>query len=216
MAGKRRRRDTTAGSGVGPKAPALKATQRKRPAKRSVWPYWLGGTAAVLAAAIAAIAFTANSGANHSAPTPTPSPPPGAPIDGIRCEAEMVQTHFHAHLALLQDGNQVPLPAGIGISQEAQCLYWLHTHQTDGIIHVESPGQAKFTLGQFFDVWGQPLTQTQAGPLTAPSGQQLHIFVDGNPFSGDPRSIELQSHQLLVIEIGQEVPPPGYSFPPGY
>jgi hypothetical protein len=91
-----------------------------------------------------------------------------------------------------------------------------HTHQTDGIVHVESPGQAKFTLGQFFDVWGQPLTQTQAGPQTAPSGQKLRIFVDGNPYSGDPRSIELQPHQLRVIEAGQEVPPPAYSFPVGY
>jgi hypothetical protein len=125
MAGKKRRRDTTAGSWAGP---ASKATQRRRPTKRSVWPYWLGGALAVIAAVIAAIAFTTSSGANHSGPTPSPSPPPGAPIDGIKCEAEMVQTHFHAHLALLQDGNQVPLPAGIGISQEAQCLYWLHTH----------------------------------------------------------------------------------------
>ena len=216
MAGKKRRRDRSAGSGAGPIPTGSKAPPPRRRPARSLWPYWIGGSLAVLAVAIAVIAFTTNSGANHSGPSPSPSPPPGSPIDGIKCEAEMVQTHFHAHLALLQDGNQVPLPASIGISQEAQCLYWLHTHQIDGIIHAESPGQAKFTLGQFFDVWGQPLSLIQAGPLTAPTGQRLHIFVDGNPFTDDPRSIELQPHQLLVIEVGREVPPPSYGFPPGY
>lgn len=127
----------------------------------------------------------------------------------------MVQTHFHANLPLLQDGNPIPLPAGIGISQDAQWLYWLHTHKTDRIIHIESPRASKFTLGQFFDIWGQSLTSSQAGPLTAPAGQQLHIFVVGIAFLGDPRSIELQPHQQLVIEAGQEVPPPGYIFPAG-
>jgi hypothetical protein len=214
MAGEKRRRDRSAGSGAGPLATGSKAPPPRRRPPRSLWPYWIGGTLAVLVVTIAVIAT--NSGASHSGPSPSPSSPPGSPIDGIKCESEMVQTHFHAHLALLRDGNDVPLPAGIGISQDAQCLYWLHTHQTDGIIHIESPGQARFTLGQFFDIWGQPLSQTQAGPLTAPLGQQLHIFVDGNPFSGDPRSIELQPHQLLVFELGREVPPPGYSFPPGY
>lgn len=127
----------------------------------------------------------------------------------------MVQTHFHAHLALLQDGNPVALPANIGISQEAQCLYWLHTHQTDGIIHIESPGASTFTLGQFFDIWDQPLSSTQAGPLVVPAGQMLHIYIGGVAFSGDPRSIELRPHQLLVIEAGQDVPVPAYTFPPG-
>lgn len=70
-------------------------------------------------------------------------------------------------------------------------------------------------MGQFFDIWGQSLTSSQAGPLPAPAGQQLHIFADGVAFLGDPRSIELQPYQQLVIEAGQEVPPPGYIFPAG-
>jgi len=124
--------------------------------------------------------------------------------------------HVHAELRVYVNGQQIPVPAQIGIDPQGRFLAPLHTHDSSGVIHIEAGRPYPFTLGQFFDVWGQPLSQTQAGPLTAPSGQQLHIFVDGNPFSGDPRSIELQPHQLLVIELGQEVPPPGYSFPRGY
>jgi hypothetical protein len=72
-----------------------------------------------------------NQVANEPTAAPDASSSPGAlsgaPIDGIRCESEQVDTHYHAHLLLLQDGRQVALPAGIGISNAARCLYSLHT-----------------------------------------------------------------------------------------
>jgi hypothetical protein len=161
-----------------------------------------------------------NQVANEPTAAPDASSSPGAlsgaPIDGIRCESEQVDTHYHAHLLLLQDGRQVALPAGIGISNAARCLYSLHTHQADGLIHIESRAPTAFTLGQFFDIWGHPLSSTQSGPLAVPAGQSLHVFVDGAPFSGDPRRIELRRHQVLVIEAGSEVRPPGYEFQAGF
>jgi len=142
--------------------------------------------------------------------------PPGSPIDGIHCELEMVQFHVRAHLALIQNGTAIPLPGSVGILQDRQCLYWLHTRAADGIIHIESPGRATFTLGQFFDIWGQPLTSTQAGPLQPDPGAQLHVFVDGTPFRGDPRALPLTAHELITIESGGEVPSPTFTFPSGY
>ncbi|HSX05117.1 MAG TPA: hypothetical protein VLF69_01470 [Candidatus Saccharimonadales bacterium] len=137
-------------------------------------------------------------------------------IDGIQCESEMVQIHYHAHLAMFQDGKEVALPAGIGIDNSASCLYWLHTHQPDGIIHIESPKDQQFTLGNFFDVWKQPLSNTQAGPIKASNGQKLTVYVNGQPYTGDPKAIVLTAHQKLVIEAGSPtVPPPDYTFPQG-
>ncbi len=128
----------------------------------------------------------------------------------------MVQVHFHAHLALIQNGTAIPLPGGIGSLHDQQCLYWLHTHAADGIIHIESAARATFTLGQFFDIWGQPLSSTQAGALRADPGARLHLFVDGTPYTGDPRAIALTPHELIAIESGAEVPPPAFTFPGGY
>jgi hypothetical protein len=48
------------------------------------------------------------------------------------------------------------------------CFAWLHTHSADGIIHTESPVTRTFTLGEFFDVWGQPLSSRQVGPAHRP------------------------------------------------
>jgi hypothetical protein len=143
------------------------------------------------------------------------SPTQTRPIDGIPCTAEMLQVHFHAHLALLNDGRPVSLPAGIGIRRDRDCLYFLHTHKPDGIIHIEAPSRRIFTLGQFFDIWGKPLSAQQADGLTSRRGQTLHVFVNGRRYTGDPRRIRLAPHQLLTIEAGREVPPPAYRFPAG-
>jgi hypothetical protein len=136
----------------------------------------------------------------------------GAPIDGVTCGVENVNVHFHAHLALFQDGHEVAVPAGVGYSNTARCLYSLHTHKPDGLIHAESAVPTGYTLGQFFDIWGQTLSLTQSGPITASGGETLHVYVNGTPYSGNPRDIQLRSHQALVIEAGQVVQPPPFDF----
>src|SRR5271166_3094569 len=103
--------------------------------------------------------------------------PTGQPVDGIRCDqAEGVTFHIHQHLALLDRGKAVGVPSDVGRPLTANCLYWLHTHSSDGLIHVESPTIRTFTLGQFFDVWGQPLSATRAASLRAPAGSHLRFY----------------------------------------
>lgn len=144
----------------------------------------------------------------------------GYPVDGISCDtAEGTVYHVHSHLALFVNGKQIAIPQYIGIVPSAigtPCLYWLHTHDAEGIIHVESPEVSSpnggpFTLGMFFDVWGQTLDANNvasfAGPVTA--------YVNGAKFDGDPRTIVLGPHQLITLEIGTPVTPSNYTFPEG-
>jgi hypothetical protein len=138
-----------------------------------------------------------------AAPSAAPADAPSAPsIDGIRCDrAEGSVFHIHQHLALLDHGTPVAIPGNIGIPLLAQCLYWLHTHSPDGLIHIESPKFRTFTLGEFFDVWGQPLGATRAASAKFERGQ-LRAFVNGLPYAGDPRKIELVEHSVIVLEAG--------------
>ncbi len=133
----------------------------------------------------------------------------GLPIDGIHCDRqEGAAEHVHTYLALFDRGRQITLPAGIGIPQGAGCLYWLHTHNADGFIHIESPVRGSFNVGQFFDVWGPELSWTQAGPLTASHGHRLAIWVDGKRWHGsNPRAIRLQDHETIVIQNGPPFAP---------
>jgi len=65
--------------------------------------------------------------------------PPGPSKGNVRCDTnEQLAYHIHAHLSILNgDQGEVSVPANIGIRDA--CLYWLHTHDDTGVIHIEAP-----------------------------------------------------------------------------
>ena len=75
----------------------------------------------------------------------------GQTIGGMSCDAQEGQRiHIHQHLVVLDHGKPVAIPASIGIPAGKRCIYWVHTHTPDGIIHIEAPLDRSFTLGDFF------------------------------------------------------------------
>jgi hypothetical protein len=115
------------------------------------------------------------------------------------------------------NGQPRALPAAIGllgpVSQQTpygkfygaqQCYYWLHTHATDGVIHVESPTQRVYTLGNFFDEWRQPLSRTQV----ASDKGKVTAFLNGKRWTQDPRAIPLVPHASIDLDIGTPVVAP--------
>jgi hypothetical protein len=139
-------------------------------------------------------------------------------IANIRCDTgEQLAVHYHAHLEIRHQGTPATVPAQIGIPNGGSCFYWMHTHDTSGIIHIEAPRESasrQFTLGEFFQVWGQPLSSKQVATLNVGSGEQVKAWVNGQPYTGDPSKIVLKSHEQLVIEIGPPFtdPPPTYTW----
>lgn len=151
-------------------------------------------------------------------PTLAPASSTGtAPAGGTKCASvEQLAYHIHAHLAVFDGGTLYQLPAGIGIpdpqTQQTQygpvvgsgkCFYWLHTHTSDGIIHIESPTKRIYTLGDFFAVWRQPLGPDRIARLHG----RVTAFVNGKPWTKDPRDIPLVAHADIQLEIGQPAPP---------
>jgi hypothetical protein len=148
---------------------------------------------------------------------PASTTTPGSTVDEIQCGAtEQLVYHIHAHLAVYDHGALRSLPAGVGIpgSQAEQtqygpiaaggnCIYWLHTHTTDGVIHVESPIQRIYTLGNFFDEWRQPLSSTQVAGV---SGKVL-AYVNGKVWTKSLKSIPLDPHSVIQLDVGTPAPP---------
>ncbi len=150
-------------------------------------------------------------------------PTGGATIDGIPCETaehtEATAKHIHVHLDIFLKGAAVNLPVNQGVSQSTSCFYWIHTHDTTGVIHIEAPARAasrQFTLGDAFDVWASKLDSQNVATLQVPKDGSLVAFINGKPYTGNPRSIPLNSHDEIVLEITPGAPaqlPTSYSFP---
>lgn len=176
-----------------------------------ILPVLVGGVLALVFVALVVIAVVNGAGKSDKAPV-------AATIKGVECNSsEQLAVHYHAHLDILLNGQPINITPGTGIDQANNCLYWLHVHKDDGIIHVEAPARAKdrvFTLGDFFAVWKQPLTAKRVTTITLQGDQSVKAFVDGKPFTGDPATIPLKSKSKIVIEITPPTvdPPPDYTW----
>jgi hypothetical protein len=130
----------------------------------------------------------------------------GSPVDGVVCASGMAETyHVHSHLSIVYNGQTRALPANIGLP--GSCNYELHTHDNTGIIHVETPNNKRFTLGQFFDIWGEPLTTTNVAGLTGDVVVYIRDNGDIRRYMGDPRNIQLGSLREITLQVG--TPPIG-------
>src|SRR3954453_2116515 len=138
-----------------------------------------------------------------SVPLADSTPPWGLPADArpyIRAAGlevlgeEQLEVHYHAHVDVIDastvaTGQKVTVPAGIGFviqNDKATGITVLHTHDTSGVIHIESAKPQPFALGQVFTEWGVALSATQVGGLQADATHALQVFVNGRKFTGDP------------------------------
>ncbi|MCK2213276.1 hypothetical protein MF672_005620 [Actinomadura sp. ATCC 31491] len=171
--------------------------------------------AGLAAVTLAAAGLGAYQYARAHAPRPAdggtpPWPIPADPLPGIRAAGLAPgpmghAEHYHAHLDVFVDGEQVEVPADIGIVGEEMAP--VHTHDDRGVIHIESHHKGDvFTLGQIFKEWGVTLSASQIGALKAGGGKVLTTVVDGRPYAGDPASLVLTGHQQIALVYGTPDP----------
>lgn len=128
----------------------------------------------------------------------------GIPNYHIAClSSEGTTLHTHPYLQIFIDGEKVKIPSGIGIPKtkfqgefavSGACFLPIHTHDSSGIIHVESPTLDKeYTLEDFFKVWKVQLKTIKINgqdmPITfskdeilgfkADSTHKITLLVDG-------------------------------------
>jgi uncharacterized C2H2 Zn-finger protein len=148
-----------------------------------------------------------------------PRAPAALTIDGIQCSSfEQLVFHIHSHLDIFINGKPFTIPAQIGI-MPGKCFYWLHTHDESGVIHIESPVNRNYTIGQFFDIWNQKLNNTQVLDNAANSKNTLSVYVNGvkAPTGVNYRDIKLGAHDEIAIVYGSLplIVPSKYNFAEG-
>jgi serine/threonine protein kinase len=122
-------------------------------------------------------------------------------IDGIPCQNHLSTYKAYFHLAITDAGKPVTVPAGIGVNPDPLCFYWLHS-AGGGLDHVTWPTPYSPPLGDFFDIWRQPLSRTQVAGAKVGPGQSMKVYLNGKLYSGDPRAIRLTPFAVVDIQIG--------------
>jgi hypothetical protein len=150
----------------------------------------------------------------------------GTPIRGITCGGEVTVVHYHAHLDMINTASgAMKVPAQVGFASNGSCLYWLHTHDATGLIHIEAPKSAAsrvFTLGDFFAVWGQPLDDKDLGNFKLSGTEKLWVYIDGKPWTGKVADAPLKAHEEIAVIITPDTTAPAtkdiptsFNFPSG-
>jgi hypothetical protein len=147
-------------------------------------------------------------------------PATGQDVDRISCTTgEQLTVHYHADLQIYVNGQLQAVPAGIGFvlpdsdtstphlasNGTTACVYSLHTHNADGIIHIESPDSRSYTLGNLFDIWGQHLSTRQFMNHAVDAKHKLVVLVYDSTgakhvVTGDPSRVVLSAHETVVIQ----------------
>jgi hypothetical protein len=195
-------------------------------ATRNLWPIVAVIGVIAVAAIAAALFFGLRGNGNASSPTTAaasaganplnalpgvrkikaPWPPEYAhlndrlqPLNLNALSQEALAYHIHQHLDIYRNGKPIAVPALIGINDGAY-LTELHTHDTSGIIHVESESASKhYTLGSFFAEWGIYLSKKCVGGYC----QGYTWYLGGKKQTGEPWNLVLQPHQVITIAIGK-------------
>jgi len=142
-------------------------------------------------------------------------------IDGIPCDStEHTVYHTHAHLDIFVNGQSYTVPGGIGIDPSAKCLFWLHTHTADGVIHMESPENRMMTLGNFLDIWQHTSVNVKdfAIPpysltsITADAASKPTVYINGEKIQNmskageNYKNAQIFPNTEIAIVYGSEIP----------
>jgi hypothetical protein len=194
---------------------------------------WVVGAAVLVAAAaiVAAIVLTQNSGSSGSGSNssvvqdrlstdkvdfavegtwPPNTDNLAAAISALGLPPAGSTTHYHSHITMYVDGQKVIVPQNIGIDEGTNTLSPIHTHDTTGVIHVESD-TADFTsnLQNVFDIWGVKFDSQCIGGYC----NGVKMWVNGKP-NTELGNYVMKPHDAITIVEG--TPPDGFKPDPSY
>ena len=113
---------------------------------------------------------------------------------------EHTEVHYHSHLDIFVNGQPEPVAPSIG-REDRSFFSALHTHTTNGALHIEAPAEQLFTLGMLFTEWGVRLNPRCVGGYCKPA-TKIAAYVDGTLDTEPLPKIALRKGREIALVIG--------------
>lgn len=110
--------------------------------------------------------------------------------------------HIHPRLKIIINRVQQEIPGNIGLSQTI--MKPIHTHDTSGKLHTESPCPREFTLGDFFEIWGKNFNSTCIFEYCANETSILKTYVNGQENFAFENYIMRDGDEIVIEYILKE------------
>ena len=106
--------------------------------------------------------------------------------------------HWHPHLRIVINGEELTIPANIGMSGSIHEP--VHTHETDGIIHVENgnPTSENMRLAYFFSLWGKKFNKDCIFEYCNSGNSTVKFSVNGEPRDTFENYIFRDADEVLI------------------
>lgn len=115
----------------------------------------------------------------------------------LACTTDMAtRFHIHPQLKIIILGKEEAIPANIGI--KTFCMNSIHTHDASGVLHVESPIQKDFTVGDFFAVWNKPYSKDQILDYKVDDKYIVRETVNGKEIQDYDNTVLHDKDQIII------------------
>lgn len=116
--------------------------------------------------------------------------------------------HYHSELHIKINGEEVDIPANIGIAATHNPI---HTHETDHVIHMEFSGTVKkddLKLARFFEIWGRDFSKDSILGSKTGEGGIVKMLVNGAE-NAEFENYMMKDGDKIEIIYEQTGPPSG-------
>lgn len=109
--------------------------------------------------------------------------------------------HVHARMNVYINGKPVEVPMNVGLSTTPRVMSALHTHDAEGIIHIEADAPREVKLSEFFTIWGVKFSKDQLGAYKNAGGKTVQVFANGKPVD-DPENYIVKPKDQINVGYG--------------
>ncbi|MBQ70040.1 MAG: hypothetical protein CMA65_00925 [Euryarchaeota archaeon] len=113
--------------------------------------------------------------------------------------------HYHTELIISVNNEFVEIPGDVGLNDGDCTMRQLHTHSTNGVIHIEMKEQGvEAPLEAFFDVWGKHFDKTGFDDYRVDADHELLMFVTTQE-NGTENREQVTTFETHILENNQKI-----------